>query len=391
MKKNFKITFLLFIGIFILEASFVYAEHFIVGIVNDAADSTAANGHTVIIYYENDEVNNVSDIIGEGFNAENEYFLDAEEIPGHTFVVGDEIFAKVFDNGDGYTAGPVSVVTTGAGFDEEPDMTLTAANAEPTVDSIFLEDDDETIANELDLNPGTTKLINCSGTVSDADGNSDIDNVTAVLYDNKTSSPDAADNDNNHYTNSSCDTTVLDADTLNYDCLFGVQFHANPALWNCNVTVNDTTGAKDTKVDSSTITELMAIDVADGDIDFGDIKVGADTGTIDQIKTITNNGNVAFDLNLEVLGSIYNYNLSMNCTVSSINASYERWSLTANTDWTLKNKAVSNGTGEDITNFNLLKGASSTKDTYWGMGIALTPIVSGNCSGTVIFTAISDS
>ena len=35
----------------------------------------------------------------------------------------------------------------------------------PIVDSILLEDDDETIANELDLSLGTTKLINCSGTV----------------------------------------------------------------------------------------------------------------------------------------------------------------------------------------------------------------------------------
>jgi len=391
MNKNFKITFLLFIVIFILEASFVYAEHFIVGIVNDAADSTAANGHTVIIYYENDEVNNVSDIIGEGFNEDNEYFLDAEEIPNHVWVPGDEIFAKVFDNGDGYIAGPVSVVTTGAGFDEEPDMTLTASNTAPTVDSVLLEDDDETIENELDLASGTTKLINCSGTVSDADGNSDIDNVTSVLYDNETSSPGAADNNNSHYTNSSCDTTVLDADTLNYDCLFGVQFHANPGLWACNVTVNDTTGAIDTKVDNSTITELMAIDVADADIDFGNLKVGKDTGTTDQTKVITNVGNIAFDLNLEVYDSIYNDNLSMNCTDGSINASYERWSFTANTDYSLKNESVSDGIGTDISNFNLSKGASSTKNIFWGMGIPITPIVSGNCSGTVIFTAIGDS
>ena len=263
--------------------------------------------------------------------------------------------------------------------------------ATPVVDSVLLEDDDETIANELDLNLGTTKLINCSGAVSDADGTSDIDIVSAVLYDNETSSPDAADDDNKHYTNSTCDTTVLDADTLNYDCLFNVQFHANPALWACNVTVNDTAGSRGTKVDNSTITELMGIDVEDSNIDFGSLKVGEDTGTVDQIKTITNNGNVDIDINLEVLGSIYNHNLSMNCTVGSINASYERWSLTAGTDYTLKDKSVSDGIGTDISNFNLLKGASSTKDIFWGMKIPLTPIASGNCSGTVIFTAIVDT
>jgi len=149
-----KIVFaLVFAVAFLALTGGAEASHWITGTVNDAADGTPADGHTAIIYYLGDEVNNVSDTIGptgtSGTN--NTYMCDAEIIPGHTWTIGDVIYAKVIDTGDGYTAGPVSVVTTGAGFDVEPDMTLQAPSP-PIVSG------PQAIPPKIGLNTGVSEL-----------------------------------------------------------------------------------------------------------------------------------------------------------------------------------------------------------------------------------------
>jgi len=128
MKQKICLVFVLTVA-FLALISGAQAAHWISGTVNDAADTTSANGHTVIIYYLGDAANYVSDTIGPtGASATNNmYMCDAESIPNHVWAPGDVIYAKVTDNGDGYTAGPVSVTTTGAGFDVMPAMTLQAA------------------------------------------------------------------------------------------------------------------------------------------------------------------------------------------------------------------------------------------------------------------------
>ncbi|MDD2666214.1 MAG: hypothetical protein PHD13_03240 [Methanocellales archaeon] len=128
MKQKICLVFVLTVA-FLALMSGAQAAHWISGTVNDAADSTPANGHTVIIYYLGDEANYVSDTIGPtgASGTNNMYMCDSESIPNHVWAPGDVIYAKVTDNGDGYTAGPVSVTTTGAGFDVMPAMTLQAA------------------------------------------------------------------------------------------------------------------------------------------------------------------------------------------------------------------------------------------------------------------------
>jgi hypothetical protein len=145
-----KIVFaLVFAVAFLALTGGAEASHWITGTVNDAADGTPADGHTAIIYYLGDEANNVSDTIGTP--GTNMYMCDAEIIPGHTWTIGDEIYAKVIDTGDGYTAGPVSKVTTGAGFDLEPDMTLQAPS--PPIVS-----DPQAIPPKIALNTGVSEL-----------------------------------------------------------------------------------------------------------------------------------------------------------------------------------------------------------------------------------------
>lgn len=110
--------------IVVVSMSAARAAHFVCGPVNAAIDCADPGWRDVQIYYSGDE-GNVEEC---QVSPENNIFCcDAESIPGHTWQIGDEIFARVVDQGDGYTAGPVSVVTTEEGFDVMPSMQLMKA------------------------------------------------------------------------------------------------------------------------------------------------------------------------------------------------------------------------------------------------------------------------
>lgn len=369
----------------------VYSQHWIWGEAFDAVDGFSANNMVVAAYYLGDEANNRTDIIGTSgqAGADNEYMIDATLIPGHTFSLGDTIYLKIVDNGSDYVSWNISVDTLNPGFDEAPNMTL---NTSTKVHGILLEDDDTLVSDRIDLNVGTVQQVNCSGNVTDIDGIKDIRNVMAVIYDPSTSSADAADDPSNHYTNYSCNTTIGNSTSLLFECLFNVQFYANPDTWVCNVTVNDTYDRNRSNIDTAIVNELIGIDVGNDTIDFGALKIGYDTGTTDHQKQINNTGNIAIDLNLNVYGVEKNDSNAMNCTVGNISANNIRWSLLTGIDWSLKNQSVSNETGYTVYNFDLSK--NSNKLTYWDLGIPVWPagdIVSGTCSGTIIFTAIPDT
>ncbi|MDD2666213.1 MAG: hypothetical protein PHD13_03235 [Methanocellales archaeon] len=157
---------------FLALMSGAQAAHWISGTVNDAADSTPANGHKVIIYYLGDQAHNVSDTIGPAgmSGTSNMYMCDAESIPGHVWAPGDVIYAKVIDTGDGYTAGPVSVTTTGAGFDTEPTMTLEIWVPPPIVA------EPQASPSQISINTGVTEL-----SVKVYKTSYDIDTVTVNL------------------------------------------------------------------------------------------------------------------------------------------------------------------------------------------------------------------
>ncbi len=151
----------------------------------------------------------------------------------------------------------------------------------------------------------------------------------------------------------------------------------------------------------------MAIDVSDS-IDFGDLKVGADTGTTDTTSIVYNEGNIIFDINLLSFANASNRtkidgegpNNTMRCATNKINDTHLRYSLSTGQTWsTQKIQVRSNGTALDDSAFDLSENNSdglanplpSYKNVYWGFGIPRNPIPTGECSGFVQFTAITDT
>lgn len=111
-----------FLLVFILSIGQAQAAHWIVGVVNDAGDGEQADGHTAVLYKAGNPSDSLADTIGD--KIEDGYQIDCEllETP---CVIDDVLTVEVIDDGDGYTAGPVEVTVTGAGWDEAPAMTLT--------------------------------------------------------------------------------------------------------------------------------------------------------------------------------------------------------------------------------------------------------------------------
>jgi len=108
---------------------------------------------------------------------------------------------------------------------------LTIGSSDPNVLSVNFQ------AGTVTLTPNSTTLVNCSVIAEDYDGEADITNVYAEIFSVSGSSYGDVDDDNTHYTNSSCviNTSYGDSYQIKADCFFEVQYYANPGNWNCSV------------------------------------------------------------------------------------------------------------------------------------------------------------
>ena len=99
----------------------VASAHFVCGQVEDSDDNRSAAWFSVRVYYIDDPSKYAGcDISPE----ENKYCCDVEEIPLKSWQVGDVVYAEIIDTELGYVAGPVSIQTSGEGYDILPKMKL---------------------------------------------------------------------------------------------------------------------------------------------------------------------------------------------------------------------------------------------------------------------------
>jgi hypothetical protein len=139
-----------------------------VGQVNDALDSTSANGERIVMWNPaHGLADNVSDIIGPLGNSgtDNIYFLDCEML-SNSCQIGDQINVKVFDSGNNYVTDITSLTVTGSGYDLMPNLQLNS----PPITSL------NAPVNQANLSSNV--VFNCSS--SDLDAN--LANIT--LYGN---------------------------------------------------------------------------------------------------------------------------------------------------------------------------------------------------------------
>ncbi len=114
------IIFILFIFLISLPLT---KAHFICGKVINLEDGMSANWFDVNVFYPDDDTYTSCEVSPSG----NKYCCDIEDIPGKTWKIGDIVKAEIYENTTGYFTSPVSITTTGEGYDVAPEMQLKKA------------------------------------------------------------------------------------------------------------------------------------------------------------------------------------------------------------------------------------------------------------------------
>ncbi|MFA6073389.1 MAG: hypothetical protein WC758_04715 [Candidatus Woesearchaeota archaeon] len=254
---------------------------------------------------------------------------------------------------------------------------VNVTNAQPEILNFTLS------ASPISLNAGGLKEFNCTSLVRDWNGFNDVTGVNATFYFNQNASNDP-DDQNVHYTNSSCTEGGNDGLYLvNYTCAFYVSYFANNGSWNCNATAIDQRNYTGSGIKAVNISALYAVNVTDI-IDYGNLSV---TDYSDNITaTITNFGNRAINVSVLGYGLTQGDGLGFVCAQgTNISIENQRFSSSAQ-PWA--SKTVLGITNKDL-GLTLAQQTDEivqvTAESYWQLYVPPNPF--GVCTGTVRFTA----
>jgi hypothetical protein len=369
------------------------AAHYIVGEAYNATDGTSANGRIITLWRTAyGATDNITDIVGSSGNSgtDNVYFVDCEMLASPC-EIGDNISATIFDNGDSYSSNQVSLIVTGAGFDIMPNVTI---KTEMSFANVNVDDAISYPQNEIDLIPADTVKVSCSGIVQGTGMDDSINNVTSEFFSIALSFYGDSNQNNKHYTNSSCFLNISYGNNgqVFFNCTYNLEYYAVSGNWSCVVkaTKNETT-SKTTSA-STAINTLLALEMPDF-INYS--LVTTSSVSEEQIANVTNYGNVAINLSLQGYAYYPGDNVSMNCSAGAgknISVTYEKYNLTASTPGTInlqtfENNYINLTSSAIIREFSLNARQSdivndAVKSTYWR--IYVPSGVGGVCSGKII-------
>ena len=252
-------------------------------------------------------------------------------------------------------------------------------------------------SNQINLEPGNTTIVNCTGLATDLNGWGDIKRVNASIY--EITFGDGPTSDRNYrYINASCNSTCVSYESSETNatcsCLFSVWYFANNGSWQCNMTVADTYGLTSSMNSSAfEIGTVMGVNVPTSTLDYGNLSV-TQTSSPKQIN-ISNFGNVPINISVrgfggtdETLPDVGNY--TMLCEFGrNISVGYQRYSIVNSTPFANMYNITNTTTG--IPNFNLPQRSNDnnygndTNSTY--LVLQVPQDVAGFCNGTIQFIA----
>lgn len=236
----------------------------------------------------------------------------------------------------------------------------------------------------ITLTAGSTVTIKANATITDTNGAGDIASANATLF-HSSSSDTAANDENIHFSNSSCTLGSANGNNKTVECSFILNFMTTNGTWTVNITAYDgAANATGRGADTNTVSDLASLDVAETTIDFSTLALGANT-TSAQSMTIRNLGNIVIDSQFS--GTNYT------CTVGTIDAANTRYNLTT-AGYDGMTTALANAAATQ-TNFDLGirgtatgNGLDSNKTEYWNILLPSTGI-GGTCTDTLTATAIA--
>ncbi len=286
---------------------------------------------------------------------------------------------------------------------------VTVSNVKPYImrDSITIEVSvGDQSAGYMTLSENSTAKILCNGTINDANGYADISSSSGTLYDTDSSNSQAGDDNNIHYTNSTCALFDGSGTTRAAQCSFSVWYYANNATWSCNMTAVDSASNQNSTYRNNTVAKLIALMVPN-EMSFGSLNPGE---TAVNRTNITNTGNI--NLGIKIYGYANDATTSpnaMNCTAGvdkNISLDYMHYNVTdVDTDtcgdflWTANYWNLTNSTNEkNWTNTNRFyvfqrqnDAFESKNTTCWALKTPSGIDISGTCKGIISFTACDNT
>lgn len=257
------------------------------------------------------------------------------------------------------------------------DTRVNITNARPEIMSINV---DQNIV----LTAGSTKTVYCNVSVRDWNNYTDINTTTAELF-HSTSSYGAADDNNTHYTNNNCGVSGQAGNFKNFTCTFDVLYYAEPGTWNCSVFVNDTYGFNDTGFNTTTVQQVLALNVTPL-IDYGDMAV--DSYSNNETANVTNIGNVPINISVKGYGATEGDGLSFVCQVGNITIDNEKWSTSPADNYLAKTALSNNFANMSLTvDKQTVPNTLMINTTYWELYVPPNPY--GECNGSIVFQAES--
>ena len=305
--------------------------------------------------------------------------MKTDEFPTYTviaLIVMGAVFISLYSN-------PISSWSASANYENVSiDTRVNITHSEPRITSVVIDNGVDNIT----LNAGQTRSVVCNITVRDYNGYDDVNMTNATLWDDDSVNMGDVDDENNHYTNSSCTNVGNDGTYISYwECGFAVYYYANNGSnWKCNATAIDDYNFTDSNYNTTTINPLYALNVTQ-QIDYGNMAVG-DTSDA-KTANITNFGNM--DLNISLFGyggdnfAVGN-GLSFICEKGNISVDNERYALNDIAWGLMTNLTNTSNMISDLT-MPQRTDAEIINTTFWKLYVPPNPF--GQCNGTVVFNA----
>lgn len=248
-----------------------------------------------------------------------------------------------------------------------------------------------TIESPITLVAGGLKDVTCNSTIRDYNGYDDLSNVNGTLFSLGQSSLGAADDNNTHYTNSSCAPIAgqESGNLANYTCLFEVSYYAINDSWNCTIGVNDTIGLNDSVGNTTLFNELLALNVTTL-IDYGDLAIG-DTSDKQQAN-VSNLGNKPINVSVRGYGAVLNDGLSFICEQGDLSVDLQHFA--ANGTSTYSGMQVLSSNYAHVFNMTVPKSLDHSgiqNTTWWQLFLDPNQNAFGTCNGTIVFQAESSN
>lgn len=288
---------------------------------------------------------------------------------------------------------------------------VNVTNTEPNITNVVVDDDVKVPLGEIDLTANNVTVITCNATIWDYNGVNDIisDPKTNATFYIDSMGSDATDDNNHHYTNSSCNRCIAgpDSNTAYCDCRFAILYYANYSdSWRCNFTVTDDGGTQksglkinqtdsevSSKVTVNTVLGISALPL----LDYGNLSVTETSPEV--IHNVSNVGNVDINFTLRGYGGTnesIGQNVTMICAFGNITFDYQRYEFGTEKIGTTDFEHMYNLTNQTmLTNWKLQQKIEDSNigheqnSSIWRLQVP--PSVGGICNGTIIFGAVDAS